>query len=97
MWDVTCVDTFAPSYATMVSDGPGCIANRTEYLKKGKYASLEANYFLYELGVCLKTESSDPRAYISCYNKLQLPPSMRTLLLCLVQALSVTIIYIYIY
>ena len=39
MWNIICVDTFA-SYATMVSDSPGCIANRTEYLKKGKYVIL---------------------------------------------------------
>ena len=38
VWDVTWVDTIAPSYATMVSNGPGCNANRDEYLKKGKYA-----------------------------------------------------------
>ena len=56
------------------SDGPGCIANRVEYLKKGNYASIEAsyhfvpigiettgvfgseaNYFLHELGVRIKT------------------------------------------
>ena len=67
MWDVTYVDTFDPSYVTMVSDGPGCIANR-----KGKYASIgvahqlvpigiettgvfgsEADYFLHELSVRL--------------------------------------------
>ena len=66
----------------MVSGGPGCIANRTDSLKKEKYASIEVthhlvpnatettgvsgpegNYFLHELGICLKTESVDPHAY----------------------------------
>ena len=37
-----CVDTFAPSYAITVSDSPGCTANWFEYLKMGKYASIEA-------------------------------------------------------
>ena len=66
----------------MVSDSPGCIANRAEYLNKGKYVSLvsthhfvpidiettgvfgsEANYFLHELDVALKTVSGDLCAF----------------------------------
>ena len=51
MWGVTCIDTFAPSYATMVSNGPGCIANWDEYLVPIGIATTgvfrtEANYFL---------------------------------------------------
>ena len=46
VWDVTCVDTFSCFYATMVSDGPGCIANTAEGLKKGKYVSIEATHHL---------------------------------------------------
>ena len=34
MWD-------DPSYATMVADGPGCIADRAECLNKAKYESIE--------------------------------------------------------
>ena len=39
------VNTFAPSYTNMVSNCPGYIANWTKYLKKGKYASIEATHY----------------------------------------------------
>ena len=35
----------------MISDGPGCIANRAEYLKKGKYASVEATHHFVPTGI----------------------------------------------
>ena len=94
-----------------VSDGPGCIANKAGYLKKGKYASIEATYhlmpigiettgvfgseancFLHELGVCLKIESSDPRAYHFLLQRIGIAIQHGMLQLCLEQAQSVTII-----
>ena len=51
VWNVTCVNTFAPSYTTMVSDGPGCIASRDEYLKKDKYSSIEATHYFVFIGI----------------------------------------------
>ena len=49
MWDRV-LTPFAP-YATMVSDAPGCIANLAEYLKKGKYASIEATRHFVTVGI----------------------------------------------
>ena len=51
MCNVTCYDTFALSYATMVSDGPGCIANRAKYLKTGKYACITTTHHFVPIGV----------------------------------------------
>ena len=64
MWDVACVDTIAPSYVTMVSDGPSCIANRAEYLKKGKYASIEATHHFVPILVLRPLEYLDLRLII---------------------------------
>ena len=44
LYGMLCVNTFVPSYTNMASDVPGCIANKTKYLKKGKYASTEATH-----------------------------------------------------
>ena len=51
MCDATCGDSFDPSYATMVSDCPGCIANRSEYQKTGKYSSIEDTHLFVSVGM----------------------------------------------
>ena len=40
VWDVTCVDTFAPSYRSLAVQGPGTVAVRAESLKEEKYFDL---------------------------------------------------------
>ena len=40
MWDVTCIDTFAPSYRSLAVQGPGTVAARAESLKEEKYIDL---------------------------------------------------------
>ena len=40
MWDVTCVDTFAPSYRSLAVQGPGTVAARAESVKEEKYIDL---------------------------------------------------------
>ena len=40
VWDMTCVDTFAPSYRSLVVQGPGTVAARAESLKEEKYIDL---------------------------------------------------------
>ena len=36
VWDVTCVDAFAPSYRSLAVQGPGTVATRVESLKEEK-------------------------------------------------------------
>ena len=40
VWDVTCVDTFAPSYRSLAVQGTGTVATRAESLKEEKYFDL---------------------------------------------------------
>ena len=40
VWDVTCVDTFAPSYRSLAVQGPGTVVARAESLKEEKYIDL---------------------------------------------------------
>ena len=40
VWDVTCLDTFAPSYRSLAVQGPGTVATRAESLKEEKYFDL---------------------------------------------------------
>ena len=44
VWDVTCPDTFAPSYTLSATSEPGAVAVLAEERKKAKYAHLDSSH-----------------------------------------------------
>ena len=44
VWDVTCADTFAPSYTSIASSKPGAISAQAEDRKYSKYSHLSSNH-----------------------------------------------------
>ena len=46
VWDVTCADTFAPSYTSIASSKPGAVAAEAEERKCSKYSHLSSNHIL---------------------------------------------------
>ena len=44
VWDVTCADTFAPSYTSIASSKPGAVAAQAEERKCSKYSHLSLNH-----------------------------------------------------
>ena len=45
VWDVTCPDMFAPSYAALTGETVGTVADRAEDLKKLKYQDIKLSPF----------------------------------------------------
>ena len=44
MWDVTCVDTLAPSHRVLPARGAGAVADEAEHHKKLKYSNLDSTH-----------------------------------------------------
>ena len=51
IWDVTCVDTFAPSYISETSSNPGSAAARAEKRKKRVYANLTDTFIFVPIAI----------------------------------------------
>jgi hypothetical protein len=51
LWDVTCVDTLAPSYVSETSKTAGAAAEKAEKKKDSKYAPLTRDYLFAPIGV----------------------------------------------
>ena len=51
MCDATIVDTFAPSYTSPISGGPGSVVTNAEYRKKMKYSTIMESHFFVPIGI----------------------------------------------
>ena len=51
VWDVTCTDTFAPSYRSHATQGPGLVAAVAEEKKAGKYCELPPSHWFSPISV----------------------------------------------
>ena len=49
--DVTCVDTFAPSYTSIASSKPGAVAAQAEERKCSKYSHLSSNHIFTSVSI----------------------------------------------
>ena len=50
-WDVTCWDTFAPSYTSIAASGAGATANRAETRKLSLYSELSRTHYFIPIGL----------------------------------------------
>ena len=50
-WDVTCWDTFAPSYTSIAASGAGATANRAETRKLSLYSELSRTHYFVPIGI----------------------------------------------
>ena len=51
VWDVTCTDTFAPSYLARATNESGAVAAMAETRKKGKYATMDSSHSFQPIAV----------------------------------------------
>ena len=51
VWDVTCADTFTPSYTSIASSKPGAVAAQVEERKCSKYSHLSSNHIFTPLSI----------------------------------------------
>ena len=51
VWDATCPDTLAPSYANLAAREAGAVADEAERKKKAKYAHLESSHYFVPVAV----------------------------------------------
>ena len=51
VWDATCPDTLAPSYANLAAREAGAVADEAERKKKAKYAHLESSHHFVPVAV----------------------------------------------
>ena len=51
VWDATCPDTLAPSYANLAAREVGAVADEAERKKKAKYAHLESSHHFVPVAV----------------------------------------------
>ena len=51
VWDVTCAETFAPSYTSIASSKPGAVAAQVEERKCSKYSHLSSNHIFTPISI----------------------------------------------
>ena len=51
VWDVTCTDTFAPSYQAKATSEAGAVAALAESRKRAKYCNMDPSHFFHPVAV----------------------------------------------
>ncbi len=65
VWDATCPDTLAPSYANFAVREPGAVAQEAERKKRIKYAHMEATHFFVPVAIeTLGAFGPDARSFL---------------------------------